>query len=68
MPTYEYFCKNCNEVLEIYQKITDEPLKSCPKCNSEIKKLVSKNAGIIFKGSGYYLTDYKNKSQEKSNS
>jgi putative FmdB family regulatory protein len=59
MPTYEYKCNKCEEVFEVFQKITDEPLKECPVCGGEVKRLVSGGAGIIFKGSGFYTTDYK---------
>ena len=62
MPTYEYKCNKCEEVFEVFQKITDEPLKECPVCGGEVKRLVSGGAGIIFKGSGFYTTDYKRSS------
>jgi len=62
MPTYEYKCNKCEEVFEVFQKITDEPLKECPMCGGEITRLVSGGAGIIFKGSGFYTTDYKKSS------
>ncbi|MBN2831207.1 MAG: zinc ribbon domain-containing protein [Candidatus Omnitrophica bacterium] len=67
MPTYEYECANCNKVFEVFQKITDEPLKNCPKCNKKIKRLIGGVSGIIFKGSGFYATDYRklNKSDTK---
>lgn len=58
MPTYEYRCAKCGE-FEHFQKITDDPLKECPECGSEVSRLISTNAGIIFKGSGFYQTDYK---------
>lgn len=59
MPTYEYECVNCNKVFEIFQKITDEPLKKCPKCNKKISRLIGGGSGVIFKGSGFYATDYR---------
>jgi len=62
MPTYEYKCNDCGEIFEFFQKITDEPLKNCPVCNGELKRLISGGSGIIFKGSGFYTTDYKNAS------
>ena len=62
MPTYEYACKFCGKHLEIYQPITDEPLKRCPSCKKQgLKRLISGGAGIIFKGSGFYETDYRRK-------
>ena len=59
MPTYEYECQNCNDRFEIFQNITAEPIKVCPKCNGSVKRLIGTGAGIIFKGSGFYATDYK---------
>lgn len=56
MPTYDYACSSCG-AFEYFQKITDEPLKTCPTCGGEVKRLISKNANIIFKGSGFYVTD-----------
>ncbi len=56
MPTYEYKCPNCG-VFEEIQKITDEPKESCPRCGAPVKKLISHNVGIVFKGSGFYCTD-----------
>lgn len=59
MPTYEYECDNCNKTFEVFQKITDEPLKKCPKCGKKIKRLIGGGSGVIFKGSGFYATDYR---------
>jgi putative FmdB family regulatory protein len=65
MPTYEYKCENCGHELEALQSMKDEPLKKCPNCGkNKLKKLVSGGAGLIFKGSGFYQTDYKNKSSK----
>jgi putative FmdB family regulatory protein len=58
MPTYGYRCSNCGHEFEIRQKITDEPLKSCPKCQGKLSKILYP-VGISFKGSGFYTTDYK---------
>ena len=67
MPTYEYECKKCKDKFEIFQNITAEPLKKCPKCNGKVRRLIGAGGGIIFKGSGFYATDYrKGKSAEKS--
>ena len=60
MPTYEYKCMKCNHKFEVFQKITDDPVIECPKCKGEVKRLISGGAGPIFKGSGFYQTDYKN--------
>jgi len=61
MPTYGYRCGGCGHEFEIRQKITAEPLTTCPKCGGELSKMVYP-AGVIFTGSGYYTTDYKDKS------
>lgn len=58
MPIYEYRCPNCG-VVEAMQKVTDEPLKTCPKCGEPVKKIISGSVGIVFKGSGFYTTDHR---------
>jgi putative FmdB family regulatory protein len=58
MPTYGYRCGSCGHEFEIRQKITDESLQTCPKCQGKLAKMVYP-AGVIFTGSGYYTTDYK---------
>ena len=63
MPTYEYACPKCGHEFEQFQSMRDEPLKKCPKCKrAGLKRLVGSGAGLIFKGTGFYITDYKNKS------
>ncbi len=57
MPTYEYRCDECG-VFECFQKISASPLEKCPDCGSEVERLISCNPYIIFKGSGFYTTDY----------
>ncbi len=59
MPTYEYKCLKCNYVFEEFQKMTDAPLTKCPKCNGKVKRLIGAGLAPIFKGSGFYETDYK---------
>ncbi len=67
MPTYEYKCNNCGYIFEAFQSIKENPLKICPKCNKNaLKRLISGGAGLIFKGSGFYLTDYKKKSSPET--
>ena len=63
MPTYDYKCLKCNKKFEIFQSMKDEPLKNCPDCNGEVKRLIGTGAGTIFKGTGFYQTDYKNSSK-----
>jgi len=61
MPTYEYKCDDCDYVFEKLQPITDDPIRICPKCGGRIRRLIGAGTGLIFKGSGFYCTDYKNK-------
>jgi putative FmdB family regulatory protein len=67
MPTYEYECLACKHKFEILQSITSKPKTKCPKCGKKLKKLISRPAGFIFKGAGFYATDYK-KLDKSSNS
>lgn len=60
MPTYDYVCDTCGNRFETFQAISEEPLKSCVNCGSAVRRLIGSGAGIIFKGSGFYVTDYKN--------
>jgi len=59
MPTYTYKCEKCEHKFKEFQKMTDEPIKKCPECGGKVKKLISPGAGVIFKGKGFYQTDYK---------
>jgi len=60
MPTYEYECRQCRHRFELFQSITEEPVKRCPKCGKNAaRRLFGGGLGIIFKGSGFYTTDYK---------
>lgn len=60
MPTYDYRCQECNYAFELFQPMSAEPVNHCPKCNGKVKRLIGRGAGPIFKGSGFYQTDYKN--------
>ena len=63
MPTYEYECDNCGHAFEKFHSMMDNPIKKCPECKkNKVKRLVGAGAGIIFKGSGFYETDYKKRS------
>jgi len=62
MPTYEYECQKCHHTFERFQSIKDKPLSRCPECRGKLKKLIGSGAGIIFKGSGFYETDYRSSS------
>ncbi len=68
MPTYEYECQNCGTVFEAFQSMTDAPLRKCPECSGKVKRLLGTGAGVVFKGSGFYETDYKRKSTSASSS
>ena len=57
MPTYEYECKSCGYNFDIFQNIKDEPLKICPECGKELRRLINGGTGVIFKGGGFYVTD-----------
>jgi putative FmdB family regulatory protein len=61
MPTYEYACRDCGHHIEVVQKFTDAPLQTCERCQGSLRKVFSA-AGIIFKGSGYYVTDTRSSS------
>ncbi|HPD25380.1 MAG TPA: zinc ribbon domain-containing protein [Candidatus Marinimicrobia bacterium] len=67
MPTYEYKCEKCGYEFEQFQKMSAEPLKVCPKCGQKsVTRKISGGAGLIFKGSGFYVNDYGDKNKTKS--
>lgn len=66
MPMYEYKCEHCGFNFERLQKMSEEPIKKCPKCGRKVKRLIGSGINIIFKGSGFYVNDY-GKSSGKSN-
>lgn len=59
MPTYDYLCNDCKHQFEAFHSITADPLDSCPECKGSVKRLIGAGNGLIFKGSGFYITDYK---------
>jgi len=59
MPTYDYECRKCGHRFEAFQGINDKPLSKCPECQGAVKRLIGGGLGVIFKGSGFYTTDYK---------
>jgi putative FmdB family regulatory protein len=66
MPTYDYICKDCNNSFEHFQSITSSPLKKCPKCGKKkLIRLVGSGSAILFKGKGFYTTDYRSESYKK---
>ena len=67
MPTYDYACDNCKHEFEEFQSITARPLKKCPKCaRRTLRRLIGTGGGIIFKGSGFYQTDYRSEAYKKA--
>jgi len=68
MPTYEYKCGKCGLIFDEFQSITAKPLEDCPKCGSKrsLKRLIGAGGGILFKGSGFYQTDYRSESYKKA--
>ncbi len=68
MPTYEYECKKCGHRFEVYQSMKDDRLTDCPEsgCGGEVKRLIGAGAGLIFKGSGFYITDYRSDSYKQA--
>jgi putative FmdB family regulatory protein len=66
MPTYEYICQKCEHHFEQFQSMTASLIRKCPRCGkNSVKRLIGKGAGIIFKGSGFYETDYRSDSYKK---
>ena len=70
MPTYNYECKACRNRLTVFQSMNDSPLQDCDKCGGKgtLKRLITGGTGMVFKGSGFYLTDYKNKKSDSKKS
>jgi len=69
MPTYDYRCEKCGHEMAVFQSITADRLTKCPKCSEEaLRRLIGAGAGIIFKGSGFYETDYKRARKSSSDS
>ncbi len=67
MPTYDYKCPDCGHTFEAFQSISAKPIKVCPECGKrKVKRLIGAGGGLIFKGSGFYLTDYARKGEGKS--
>lgn len=62
MPIYEYECEQCKKRVELLQRLSDPPLEICPSCGGKVHKMVSSPAGLVFKGTGWYVTDYAKKS------
>jgi len=65
MPTYDYECLACSHTFEKFQSIKARPLRKCPECGGRVRRLIGMGAAVIFKGSGFYETDYKRKGSDK---
>jgi putative FmdB family regulatory protein len=67
MPTYDYVCEACEHAFELFQSIKDEPKNQCPECGKKkLRRLIGPGAAIVFKGSGFYTTDYRSESYKKA--
>lgn len=66
MPTYDYRCLDCEVQFEKFQGINEPHLEECPECNGKVKRLIGAGAGLIFKGSGFYITDYRSEGYKES--
>ncbi len=66
MPTYEYECSKCGKTFDLFQMMKDDPITKCPDCKGKVHRLLGRGSGIIFKGTGFYETDYKKKSGSPS--
>lgn len=59
MPTYEYECRECGHAFERFQGINEDPISMCPECEGKVRRLISSGGGLVFKGPGFYATDYR---------
>ena len=66
MPTYEYECQKCGHHFDRFQSMTDEPVKRCESCRGKVRRLLGTGAGFIFKGSGFYQTDYRSSAYKEA--
>lgn len=65
MPTYDYECKDCGHHFEAFHSMSADPLTDCPKCDGSVQRLLGTGAGLLFKGSGFYETDYRSSGYKK---
>ncbi|WZL75798.1 zinc ribbon domain-containing protein [Thermatribacter velox] len=68
MPIYEYQCIDCGKTFEEFQSFSDKPVQECPFCKGRVKRLISKSVGFVFKGSGFYCTDYRSSGSSSDSS
>ncbi len=65
MPTYDYRCRDCGREFELFQRMSDAPTSSCSLCGGDARRLISAGAGLLFKGDGFYITDYRPEEYKK---
>ena len=65
MPTYEYRCTKCGHEFDLFQRMSDEPVADCPECGEPAERLISRGAGLLFKGEGFYITENRSESYRK---
>ena len=66
MPTYDYECLKCGHRFEQFQSITDAPRQRCPQCRGRVQRIISGGGGLLFRGSGFYITDYRSEGYKKA--
>ena len=66
MPTYDYKCTQCGHAFEVFHSMSAEPVSVCPECDGKVQRLIGTGAGILFKGSGFYQTDYRSPEYKKA--
>ena len=66
MPTYEYECRECGHAFERFQGINEDPIADCPECKGAVRRLISSGGGLVFKGPGFYATDYRSGTGSRS--
>ena len=66
MPTYEYRCRDCGRDFDLFQRMSDKPGAICPDCGGRAERLISGGAGLLFKGEGFYITDYRSEAYRES--
>lgn len=66
MPTYEYRCHDCGRDFDLFQRMSDKPGATCPDCGARAERLISGGAGLLFKGEGFYITDYRSEAYRES--
>jgi len=66
MPTYEYRCPKCGHAFDLFQKMSDDPVAECAECGGAARRLISGGAGLLFKGEGFYVTDYRSEGYKKA--